>query len=113
MPGFKAADHHALATDKIRFAGECIAACLGANRAEAEDLVDEVVAEIEELPALNDPVAARDAPAALVHDAWGDNVFVQVDIEGDIEGVRDAPVVVTRDYRMNRQSVVPLEPRAV
>ena len=114
VPGFKAADHHALATDKIRFAGECIAACLGANRAEAEDLVDEVVAEIEELPALNDPVAARDAPAALVHDAWGDNVFVQVDIEGgDIEGVRDAPVVVTRDYRMNRQSVVPLEPRAV
>ena len=114
IPGFKPADHHALAMDKVRFAGECIAACVGASRADAEDLADELVAEIEELPALNDPVAARDAPTALVHDGWGDNVFVQVDIEGgDIESVGDAPVVVTRDYRMNRQSVVPLEPRAV
>jgi carbon-monoxide dehydrogenase large subunit len=33
IPGFKPADHHALATDKVRFAGECIAACLGTNRA--------------------------------------------------------------------------------
>ena len=114
IPGFKPADHHALATDKVRFAGECIAACLGANRAEAEDLADATLADIEDLPALTEPLAARDDPPALVHDEWGDNVFVQRDIEGgDIDSVRDAPVVVTRDYRMNRQSVSPLEPRAV
>ena len=114
IPGFKPADHHALATNKVRFAGECIAACLGANRAEAEDLADATVADIEDLPALSEPLAARDDPPALVHDELGDNIFVQRDIEGgDIDSVRDAPVVVTRDYRMNRQSVSPLETRAV
>ena len=114
VPGFKASDHHALASDKVRFVGECIVACVGVDRAAAEDLADKIVANIEELPALTDPLAARDAPVSLVHDAWGDNVFVQADIQGgDIESVRDAPVVVTRDYRMNRQSIVPLEARAV
>ena len=114
VPGFKTADHYVLATEKVRFVGECIAACLGKNRGAAEDLADEIVANIEELPALNDPLAARDAPVSLVHDAWGDNVFVQVDIQGgDIQSARDAPVKVTRDYRMNRQSIVPLEARAV
>ena len=114
IPGFKPADYHALATGKVRFAGECIAACLGSSRAEAEDLADSIVADIDELPALSEPLAARDNAPALVHDEWGDNVFVQADIEGgDIDSVRDAPVVVTRHYRMNRQSVSPLEPRAV
>lgn len=114
VPGFKPADHHPLATDKVRFAGECIAACLGANRAEAEDLADALIADIEELPALHDPVAAREDPPALLHEEWGDNVYVQLDISGgDIDSVRDAPIVVTRDYRMNRQSIAPLEPRAV
>ena len=114
VPGFKPADHHALATDKVRYAGECIAACIGSNRAEAEDLTDTLIADIEEMPALSDPLVARDDPPALVHDEWGDNVFVQADIAGgDIDSVRNAPVVVTRDYRMNRQSTSPLEPRAV
>ena len=114
IPGFKPADHHALATDKVRFAGECIAACLGTNRAEAEDLADSIIVDIKELPAVTEPIAARDDPLAFVHEEWGDNIYVQHDIEGgDIDSVRDAPVVVTRDYRMNRQSVSPLEPRAV
>lgn len=114
IPGFKPADHHALATDKVRFAGECIAACLGTNRAEAEDLAEQIIVDIEELSAVTEPIAARDDPLALVHEEWGDNIYVQHDIEGgDIDSVRDAPVVVTRDYRMNRQSVSPLEPRAV
>ena len=114
VPGFKPADHHPLAKDKVRFAGECIAACLGSTRAEAEDLADELIAEVEELPALHEPLMARDDPHALVHDEWGDNVFVQLDIDGgDIDSVRTAPIVVTQDYRMNRQSTSPLEPRAV
>ena len=68
VPGFKPADHHPLAKDKVRFAGECIAACLGPNRAEAEDMADALIADIEELPALHEPVAARDDPPALVQD---------------------------------------------
>jgi carbon-monoxide dehydrogenase large subunit len=77
-------------------------------------LAEQIIVDIEELPAVTEPIAARDDPLALVHEEWGDNIYVQHDIEGgDIDSVRDAPVVVTRDYRMNRQSVSPLEPRAV
>ena len=77
-------------------------------------MAEQIIVDIEELPAVTEPIAARDDPPALVHEEWGDNIYVQHDIEGgDIDSVRDAPVVVTRDYRMNRQSVSPLEPRAV
>ena len=114
VPGFKSADHHPLATDKVRFAGECIAACIADTRGEAEDLAQGVIADLEELPSVTEPLAARADGAPLVHDSWGDNIFVERDFTGgDIESVRDAPVVVTRDYRMNRQSTMPMESRAV
>jgi carbon-monoxide dehydrogenase large subunit len=112
IPAYKASDHWPLANGKVRFVGDCIAACLGETRGEAEDLAQQVFADIDELPAVADALAARDAPPALVHDEWGDNVYLQRDFTGgDIESVRDAPVVVTRHYRMNRQATVPMEGR--
>ena len=114
VAGFKPSDHWPLARDKVRFAGECVAACLGATRGEAEDLAQTVGVEIDALPAVVEPLAARAADAPLVHDDWGDNVYVERDFTGgDIESVKDSPVVVTRDYRMNRQSTMPMEGRAV
>lgn len=114
VPGFKGSDHWALARGKVRFAGEPIAACLGETRAAAEDLAGRVSADLEPLPAVVDPLAARDAPPALVHESWGDNVYVEMPFSGgDVDSVRGAPVAVTRDYRMNRQATVPLEGRAV
>ena len=114
IPGFKPADHWPLARGKARYAGEPIAACVAGTRAEAEDLAAATVADLEPLPAVVEPLAARSDPAALVHEEWGDNVYVALPIAGgDIDSVRDAPVRVTRDYRMNRQSTMPLEGRAV
>ncbi|MDE0057383.1 MAG: molybdopterin-dependent oxidoreductase, partial [Defluviicoccus sp.] len=114
IPGFKPADHWPLARDKARYAGEPIAACLAATRAEAEDIAAATVADLDPLPAIVEPIAARSDPPALVHEEWGDNVYVALPIAGgDIDSVRDAPVKVTRDYRMNRQSTMPLEGRAV
>jgi carbon-monoxide dehydrogenase large subunit len=114
IPGFKASDHWPLARGKVRFAGECVAACLGATRAEAEDLAQAVGLDIEALPAVVEPLAARASDAALLHDDWGDNVYVARDFEGgDIEVAANAPVVVTRNYRMNRHSTVPMEGRGV
>ena len=114
VPGFKASDHWALARDKVRFAGEPIAACLGETRGAAEDLAAQVIADLDPLPAVVEPLSARDDPSTLVHEAWGDNIYVAAPfVGGDIDSVRDAPVVVTRDYRMNRHSTVPMEGRAV
>jgi carbon-monoxide dehydrogenase large subunit len=51
----------------------------------------------------------------LIHESWGDNLYLERTIEGgDIEAAaRAAEVTVTREYRMNRQSGAPLEGRAV
>ena len=114
VAGFKASDHWALARDKVRFAGEPMAVCLGETRAAAEDLAGCVAADLDPLPAVVEPLAARRDPPALVHEAWGDNIYVAASFGGgDIESVRGMPVVLTRGYRMNRQSTMPMEGRAV
>ncbi len=114
IPGFKASDYPPLATEKVRFAGEPIVMCVAASRGLAEDLVQEVEVALDPLPAVTDAAAARRPGSALVHDAWGDNVFMTTAIDGDIAAVaRTAPVVVTREYRMNRQCMAPLEGKGV
>jgi aerobic carbon-monoxide dehydrogenase large subunit len=104
-----------LATDKVRYVGEAIAACVAPTRAEAEDLAASIAVEFETLEAVVDPSAALGPGGALVHEQWGDNLFIERSIEaGDIDAVaRTAAITVTREFRMNRQSGSPLEGRAV
>lgn len=115
IEGFKYSEHPALASERVRFAGEPIAAAIGATRSEAEDVADAVSVDIEELPAVVDMLEALKPGAALVREEWGDNVFVKrLNEYGDLEAARkSAAVSVTREYRMNRQSAVPLEGRAI
>ena len=103
-----------LATDKVRYVGEAIAACVAPSHAEAEDLAASVTVDFEPLEAVVDaPAALRGG--ALVHEAWGDNLYLERGIDvGDIAAAaRDAAIVVKRQYRMHRQSGSPLEGRAV
>src|SRR6185437_13877028 len=102
-----------LATDKARYVGEAIAACVAPSRAEAEDLAAAVTVDYEPLDAVVDPTQATGG--ALVHDSWGDNLFIERTMTaGDIEAAaRAAAVTVTREYRMHRQSGSPMEGRAV
>ncbi len=104
-----------LATDKVRYVGEAIAACIAPTRGEAEDLANSVIVEFEVLPAVVDAPRDMRASPALVHEQWGDNLYLERVVEGgDIEAaVRAAEITVTRRYRMNRQSGAPLEGRAV
>ena len=51
LPGFKPCDYPSLASGKTRFVGQVVAMCLGDSRAEAEDLAQDVVLDLEELPA--------------------------------------------------------------
>jgi aerobic carbon-monoxide dehydrogenase large subunit len=104
-----------LAMDKVRYVGEAIAACIAPTRGGAEDFANSVIVEFEVLPAVVDaPRDMRGSPA-LVHEHWGDNLYLERALEGgDIEdAARAAEITVTRRYRMNRQSGAPLEGRAV
>jgi carbon-monoxide dehydrogenase large subunit len=112
--GARSPDWAPLATDKVRYVGEAIAACVGATRAEAEDLAAMVTVDYEVLAAVVDAPRQMKG-SALVHEQWGDNLFMDRSITGgDIDAAaRDAEIVITRKFRMNRQSGSPMEGRAV
>jgi aerobic carbon-monoxide dehydrogenase large subunit len=104
-----------LATDKVRYVGEAIAACLAPTRGEAEDLAQSVAVEYEALEAVVDAVKEMRGSRHPVHEQWGDNLYLESGLTGgDIDAAaRAAEIVVSREFRMNRQSGAPLECRGV
>ena len=114
LPGFKVSAQNVLAADRVRFVGELIAACMGTTRAAAEDLASRVELELQELPAVADMLGARAPDSPLLHPEWGDNVFLESAVGGDLSEVeRRAAVTVTRTFRTARQCMSPIEGRGV
>ena len=113
LRGFKASDQPSLAVDKVRYVGELVAMCVAPTRAEAEDIASSVSLDIDELPAVYDMLAARDPASALLHEHWGDNVFLETFVDVNIDKVLDAPIKVTREIRTSRQCMAPIEGRGV
>ena len=114
LPGYKASEQYPLAKEKVRFVGECIAICVAPTRAEAEDLAEKVVFDIEPLPPLINSADAKLAGAPLLHEDWNDNLFLTTNFEGDIETARrKATVVVEREYTTARQCMNPMEGKGV
>ena len=110
VPGMKFADYPALAVTKVRMVGEPIAMCIAPSRAEAEDLCRLVVAELEELPAVVDAIVGRRSDAALVHEEFGDNLFLATHLNARFDDAsKDASIVVKREIRLARQCMVPME----
>jgi aerobic carbon-monoxide dehydrogenase large subunit len=114
LPGFKHSSEPILAHDKVRYVGELIAICVADSRAQAEDIAAAVVVDYDELPAVVDMLAARAPDAPLVHEDWGDNVFIEFVHDGAIDSVAaTAPIKVTREIRTARHCMFPLEGRGV
>ena len=114
LKGFKASEQPVLASGKVRLVGELVAMCVAPTRAQAEDIADLVELDLEELPAVVDMLTARTAPPALVHEHWGDNVFLESLVDDDLSEVRKAAAVtVRRTVRTARQHMSPMEGRGV
>jgi len=113
LPGFKISEQPVLATGKVRHVGELVVMCVAPTRAQAEDIAASVTLDLEELPAIHDMLQARQADAALVHEHWGDNVFLESAFEVNIASAFDAPIKVTREISTARQCMSPLEGRGV
>ena len=112
LTGFKVSEQFPLARGKVRHVGELLAMCVAPTRAEAEDLAARLDAEIEPLPAVSDMLAARKPGSALVHEPWGDNLFLETFVDDDIESIAArASVKVTRQFRTARQCMSPIEGR--
>ena len=103
LPGFKISEQPVLASEHIRYVGELIAACVADSRAAAEDLAEQVALDLVPLPPVTDMLAARSDDAALLHEQWGDNVFLESFVDADLSGYEaQAAVSVTRTFRTAR-----------
>ena len=114
LKGFKPSEQPILARDKVRQVGELVAMCVAQTRAESEDLADLTEISLEELPAVVDMLEARLNPPALVHEDWGDNVFLESLVDDDLSSIqREAKVQIKRQIRTARQHMSPMEGRGV
>jgi carbon-monoxide dehydrogenase large subunit len=100
-----------LAHDKVRFAGEPVAAVVAADRYRAEDALELVEVDYEPLP----PVLGHGpGPGEPVHADAPDNVLLERTFSaGDVEeALAGAAIVIERELRTNRHAGNPLECRA-
>jgi CO/xanthine dehydrogenase Mo-binding subunit len=100
-----------LAVDKIRVAGEWLAAVVANTRAAAEDAAEAVEYAYEALPPIVDPEQALLPDTPLLHDALSSNVAAhQSQTFGDVDGAfARADRVFEYRFRWHRHSGVPLE----
>ncbi len=105
--------HPVLARERVRYVGEPVALVVADTAEQAVDAAELVLIEVEELPALVDPRAARAAPP--LHDEAPDNVLLRLRLgSGDVGAAfAAAHAVVRQTVRIPRLIAAPLEPRVV
>ncbi len=104
-----------VAIDKVRYVGEPVAVVVAETAAQAQDAVDLVDVDYDQLPAVP-TIAAALEDEALVHEDIGTNVVYRAEgaREGDLDAiVRVADAVVRRTYTIPRVMSTALEARSV
>ena len=101
-----------LASDRVRFAGEPVAAVLAETRATAEDAAELVAVDYDPLPVVVDPHEALRG-AVTLHEDVGDNVLVRWRrAAGDVDGAFAASARVVRGcFHIPRIVAAPIETR--
>ena len=106
---------YALATDKVRYVGEAIAAVVAETLAEAKDAAEAVLVDIEPLPAATTASAAAAPGAPVLYDEVPGNVgldFHYGDSKAVAAAFASAAHVTRLQLRNNRIVVNPIEPRS-
>ncbi|HEX3177814.1 MAG TPA: xanthine dehydrogenase family protein molybdopterin-binding subunit [Methylomirabilota bacterium] len=100
-----------LAVDRVRYAGEAVAAVAAVDRATAEDALEQIRVEYEPLPAVVDPEAALRADSPLLYPELGTNVLWHDVFEyGDVAGAfARADGVLGERFGIQRYASTPLE----
>ncbi len=111
--GEKPCPIYALAVDKVRYAGEPVAAVVATDRYTAIQAAQLVEVDYEELPPVVDPLAALASGSPLVVEEWGDNVLSsRTQTHGDPDArLRAAAGTVRGTVRTQRYTGAAIEPR--
>src|SRR5712664_278079 len=114
LKGIKSPPQHAIAIERACWQGEAVAAVVAESRSQAEDAVQLIEADWEELPVVVDMEEALEGKK-LVHPELGDNVCFkrEFDTGGVDEAFARAEVVVEDTFHFGRHTGVCLEGRAI
>ncbi|OGK95726.1 MAG: hypothetical protein A2W08_07345 [Candidatus Rokubacteria bacterium RBG_16_73_20] len=114
FPEWKGTEFPVLAWPRVRFVGEAVAIVAAVDRYTAEDAAELVDVEYRPLPTVADLETAAEPGSDLIHEAWGDNLFIDRKGKvGDVDGAfAQADLVFERTYRTHRHTGFPLEGRA-
>jgi len=114
-PGHKSAPQNMLAVDKACYQGEPVAAVVATSRAEAEDAVDMVMVDWEDLPAVMDIMEALDPSSTPIHPELVDNLCFQhsTDTGDAAAALAAAAFTVEHEFEFGRHTAVTLEGRAI
>src|ERR1017187_2987675 len=105
--------HPAMAVDEVRYVGEAVAVVVARDRYIAADAIAAIDVDYEPLSPVLDIRTALDEGSPQVHEA-GNKSFEWNFANGDLDAaLRDAPVVLERNYRQQRLIPSAIEPRAV
>ena len=121
-PDQKAAEHKAVAVDRVSFAGEVVAVVVARTPAQARDAIELVDVDYEDLPVVLDLVEAA-AGEPYAHPDLGTNVSAHWvfdsaeagtggNVAEAIEAARDGGVVLERTFRQQRLIPAFMEPRS-
>ncbi|HEX2929824.1 MAG TPA: molybdopterin cofactor-binding domain-containing protein, partial [Candidatus Binatia bacterium] len=93
-------DHPIVAVERVIFAGQPVAAVAAIDRPTAEEALDKIHVEYEELPAVIDVDEAMADGAPLVHDFAERNICFQTElIKGDVQkGFAEADEIVEDEF---------------
>lgn len=108
-------DMELLPRDKVRYFGEEIAAVAAVDEETALEALDLITVELEELPAVFDPLEAMASDGPLIHEDFPNNINIHVEINvGDIEkGFKESHLIREDTFNAAEDSYFQGEPFAV
>jgi carbon-monoxide dehydrogenase large subunit len=115
FPGMKSAPQYPMAVERACWVGEPVAMVVARSRAEAEDAVEHIAVEWQELPAVADKKTALDPRSPVIHAELGDNLaFRKVVDSGNVDAAfASADLVIEATFDFGRHTAVSLESRAL
>jgi CO/xanthine dehydrogenase Mo-binding subunit len=113
--GMKSSPQLPLASGKVVWAGQAVAAVVAQTRALAEDAAELVEVAYEELGVVTDIDLARQEGSEIINPDLGTNLSFTLKVEsGDVEAAfKDGAVEIEDIFQFGRHTAVTLEPRAI
>ena len=115
IPGLERSQQTPLAKEKVRYVGDPVAVVVAEDRYVAEDALELIEVEYEQLGAVTDLRDAIQSGAPTLHEAVSNNIAANFQVNvGDIErALAEADLVLEEEFSAQRHGAVPMETRGL